>query len=67
MCRLVGVCADITNMLLGANVTAPAFQTMVSVFDDAVLVHKIIIMYYVLLAIDIPIVTYSVVILPIKP
>ena len=35
----VGACTDITDILLGGNVSAPAFQTMGSIFDDAVLVH----------------------------
>ena len=52
-------------MILGGNVSAPAFQTMGSVFDDALLVHKI--MCHILLAIDIPTATCSVVPLPMKP
>ena len=40
MFSLVGACTDITDMLLGGNVGAPAFETMGSIFDGAVLVHK---------------------------
>ena len=40
MFSLVGTCPDIMDMLLGGNVSAPAFQTMGLLFDNAVLVHK---------------------------
>ena len=53
-------------MLLCGNVSVPEFQTKVSIFDDLVLVQKIVNMCYVLLAIDIPVATYFVVPLPIK-
>ena len=61
---MVGACTDITDMPLVGNVNTPAFQTMGSMFDDAMLVHKNL-LCYVLLAIDIPTATYSVVTLPI--
>ena len=48
-------------------ISAPAFCNMGSVFADVVLLHKNVVMSYILLAIDIPIATYSVVTLPIKP
>ena len=35
----VGACTEIMDMLLGGNVSAPVFQTIDSMFDDALLVH----------------------------
>ena len=68
MFSLVGTYTDIMDMLLGDNVSAPAFHTMGSVFDDAELVHKnFVIKCYIMLATDISIATYSLVTLPIKP
>ena len=40
---------------------------MDSMLDDVVLVHKIVVMCYILLVIDIPVATISVVILPLSP
>ena len=42
-------------MFPGANVSNLAFQIMGSIFDDAVLAHKFVMMCYVLLVIDIPV------------
>ena len=64
---LVGACPDIMDMLLGGNVSDSPFQTMGYMFYDAVLVHKNFLLCGILLATDIPIATYSVVTLPIKP
>ena len=36
----VGAGTDITHMLLGGNLSATAFHTMGSLFDDVVLGHK---------------------------
>ena len=53
------------DMFLGGNWSAPVFHIMGSIFDDAVLVHKkLIVMCYILLAIDIPVATNSLVALP---
>ena len=38
--NLVGVCTDMTDVFLGGNVSAPEFQTIGVLIDDAVLVHK---------------------------
>ena len=56
-----------TYMLLGGSVSSPKFQTIDVIIDDAMLVHKSIIMCNILLAIDVPIATYSIITLPIKP
>ena len=62
----VDICTDITDILPGGNLSGPMFLTMGSMFDDAVLVHKLM-HKHILLPIDIPVATYYCITLPNKP